>query len=283
MKLTKEQIKGKIKNEALKTNADPRVLMRIYMMERFLERLSNSKYKNNFIIKGGVLVSQMVGYSLRSTMDIDASIKNLNLDSNNISNVIEDIISINIDDIKFEITNIENIMDLMEYPGIRVHLNSKIDNMIVPIKIDISTGDVITPSAIEYNFNLMLEDKNITLLTYNLETVLAEKFQTIIVRDIANTRMRDFYDIYTLFRLYKNKINIKNLTEAYFATSRNRNTNHLFENEIEIINRLEENKDLKVLWKKYKKKYNYANNIEFLDIILIIKQINEIIYKEKIK
>lgn len=148
--------------------------MRIFMMERFLERLSISKYKNNFIIKGGVLVSQMVGYSLRSTMDIDTSIKNLNLDSDNIKNIINEIISINIDDITFEIKNIENIMDLMEYPGIRVHIDSKIDNMIVPIKIDISTGDVITPSAIEFNFNLLLDDSNITLLTYNLETVLAE-------------------------------------------------------------------------------------------------------------
>lgn len=280
MKLTASQIKGKIKNEALKKNVDPRVLLRIFMMERFLERLSKSQYRTNFIIKGGILVSQMISYSLRSTMDIDTSIKNINLDNDNIEKIFKNIISIDLDDgISFEIKNVENIMDSLDYPGIRVHLDSYIDKLVVPIKIDISTGDVITPNAIEYNFNLLLEDKSILLLTYNLETILAEKFQTIIVRDIANTRMRDFYDIYILLKLYRDKIDAKNLSKAYRSTSMQRNSERFFKKENEIIKSLKSNNDLKNLWNKYKEKYFYASNISFEETITSLKEINEIIQK----
>lgn len=162
MGLTEAQLRGRLKNEASKNQADARSLMRIYMMERFLERLANSPYKDSFIIKGGILVTSMVGLSMRATMDIDASISNQNLDAKNVKRIVEEIKDIDLKDgVVFTIKSVESIMDEMEYPGIRIALDALMGRMITPIKIDISTGDVITPRAIEYKYNLLLEKKQL--------------------------------------------------------------------------------------------------------------------------
>ena len=200
MKLTSEQVKGRIKNVAKQNDADARTLMRIYMMERFLERVSVSSYRDNFIIKGGILVTALVGVSLRSTMDIDTSIRNQNLSEEDAKRIITEIKDINLGDgVTFEIKDVSNIMDEMEYPGIRFAMNALMGKLVTPMKIDLSTGDVITPHAVEYEYRLLLEDRTIKLWSYNLETVLAEKYQTILARGLLNTRMRDFYDIRMLF------------------------------------------------------------------------------------
>ena len=200
MKLTPEQVKGRIKNVAKQNNADARTLMRIYMMERFLERVSVSTYRDNFIIKGGMLVTALVGVSLRSTMDIDTSVRNQNLSEEDAKRIITEIKDINLGDgVTFEIKDVSNIMDEMEYPGIRFAMNALMGKLVTPMKIDLSTGDVITPHAVEYEYRLLLEDRTIKLWSYNLETVLAEKYQTILARGLLNTRMRDFYDIRMLF------------------------------------------------------------------------------------
>ena len=196
MGFTSEQIKGRIKSVAKQNNADARTLMRIYMMERFLERLAQSEYRDNFIIKGGILVTAMIGVAHRSTMDIDTSMKNLNLSADDALRVVNQVKDIDLDDgVSFEVKDVSNIMDEMEYPGIRVTMNANVGRLITPLKIDISTGDVITPRAIEFNYDLLLEDRSISLWSYNLETILAEKLQTVLARGILNTRMRDFYDI----------------------------------------------------------------------------------------
>ena len=206
MPLTSAQLKGRIKSLASKNNADARNLLRIYAMERFLERLSVSKYHDNFVIKGGILVTAMVGISQRSTMDIDTSIRNENLSAEDARKIISEIIDIDLgDEMTFSIKAVENIMDEMEYPGIRVLLDSQMEKMIIPLKIDISTGDVITPRAMEFSYHLMLENRSISLWSYNLETILAEKFQTILARGVLNTRMRDFYDVRVLLQLYGKK------------------------------------------------------------------------------
>lgn len=184
MSLTPEQIKGRIKNVAKQNNADARVLLRIYMMERILERVANSRYADDFIIKGGILVTSMVGVSMRSTMDIDTSIRNWNLTEEEARQVIEEVIAVDMaDDVDFIVKDVSNIMDDMEYPGIRISLDASIGQMSAPLKIDISTGDVITPKAISYEYKLMLEDRSINLWSYNLETILAEKLQTVLARD----------------------------------------------------------------------------------------------------
>lgn len=208
MGFTPEQIKGRIKSVAKQNNADARTLMRIYMMERFLERLAQSEYRDNFIIKGGILVTAMIGVAHRSTMDIDTSMKNLNLSAEDALRVVNQVKDIDLDDgVSFEVKDVSNIMDEMEYPGIRVTMNANVGRLITPLKIDISTGDVITPRAIEFNYDLLLEDRSISLWSYNLETILAEKLQTVLARGILNTRMRDFYDIRMLLDTYEDKVN----------------------------------------------------------------------------
>lgn len=274
MGFTPEQIKGRIKSVAKQNNADARTLMRIYMMERFLERLAQSEYRDNFIIKGGILVTAMIGVAHRSTMDIDTSMKNLNLSAEDALRVVNQVKDIDLDDgVSFEVKDVSNIMDEMEYPGIRVTMNANVGKLITPLKIDISTGDVITPRAIEFNYDLLLEDRSISLWSYNLETILAEKLQTVLARGILNTRMRDFYDIRMLLDTYEDKINKAVLKDAFAATCKKRGTDHLQEQAEEIIKIIEANEQLQVLWRAYEKKYSYAADVDYASVISGVRKL----------
>lgn len=264
MYLTPAQIKGRIKNVAKQNGSDPITLLRIYMMERFLERITHSKYKNNFIIKGGILVTSMIGISMRSTMDIDTTIRNFDLTKEETTRIVNEIKDISLDDhIEFVLKDVSDIMDNMEYPGIRIHMDAKLENLVVPIKIDISTGDVITPSEIRYEYPLLLEEKTLQLWSYNLETILAEKIQTILSRGLLNTRMRDFYDVTTLFNRYQDSINYNDLSLAFDKTCRKRGTFSLLKDYEEILSSISEDATLKILWKNYCRKYKYASHIDF--------------------
>ena len=274
MEFTPEQIKGRIKSVAKQNNADARTLMRIYMMERFLERLAQSEYRDNFIIKGGILVTAMIGVAHRSTMDIDTSMKNLNLSAEDALRVVNQVKDIDLDDgVSFEVKDVSNIMDEMEYPGIRVTMNANVGRLITPLKIDISTGDVITPRAIEFNYDLLLEDRSISLWSYNLETILAEKLQTVLARGILNTRMRDFYDIRMLLDTYEDKVNKAVLKDAFAATCKKRGTDHLQEQAEEIIKIIEADEQLQVLWRAYQKKYSYAAEIDYASVISGVRKL----------
>ena len=274
MGFTPEQIKGRIKSVAKQNNADARTLMRIYMMERFLERLARSEYRDNFIIKGGILVTAMIGVAHRSTMDIDTSMKNLNLSAEDALQVVNQVKDIDLDDgVSFEVKDVSNIMDEMEYPGIRVTMNANVGRLITPLKIDISTGDVITPRAIEFNYDLLLEDRSISLWSYNLETILAEKLQTVLARGILNTRMRDFYDIRMLLDTYEDKVNKAVLKDAFAATCKKRGTDHLQEQAEEIIKIIEAHQQLQVLWRAYQKKYSYAAEIDYASVISGVRKL----------
>lgn len=274
MGFTPEQIKGRIKSVAKQNNADARTLMRIYMMERFLERLAQSEYRDNFIIKGGILVTAMIGVAHRSTMDIDTSMKNLNLSAEDALRVVNQVKDIDLDDgVSFEVKDVSNIMDEMEYPGIRVTMNANVGRLITPLKIDISTGDVITPRAIEFNYDLLLEDRSISLWSYNLETILAEKLQTVLARGILNTRMRDFYDIRMLLDTYEDKVNKVVLKDAFAATCNKRGTDHLQEQAEEIIKIIEADEQLQVLWRAYQKKYSYAAEIDYASVINGVRKV----------
>ncbi len=274
MGFTPEQIKGRIKSVAKQNNADARTLMRIYMIERFLERLAQSEYRDNFIIKGGILVTAMIGVAHRSTMDIDTSMKNLNLSAEDALRVVNQVKDIDLDDgVSFEVKDVSNIMDEMEYPGIRVTMNANVGRLITPLKIDISTGDVITPRAIEFNYDLLLEDRSISLWSYNLETILAEKLQTVLARGILNTRMRDFYDIRMLLDTYEDKVNKAVLKDAFAATCKKRGTDHLQEQAEEIIKIIEADEQLRVLWRAYQKKYSYAAEIDYASVISGVRKL----------
>lgn len=274
MGFTPEQIKGRIKSVAKQNNADARTLMRIYMMERFLERLTQSEYRDNFIIKGGILVTAMIGVAHRSTMDIDTSMKNLNLSAEDALRVVNQVKDIDLDDgVSFEVKDVSNIMDEMEYPGIRVTMNANVGRLITPLKIDISTGDVITPRAIEFNYDLLLEDRSIKLWSYNLETILAEKLQTVLARGILNTRMRDFYDIRMLLDTYEDKVNKAVLKDAFAATCKKRGTDNLQEQAEEIVKIIEADEQIQVLWRAYQKKYSYAADIDYASVIRGVRKL----------
>ena len=278
MNLTDAQLRGRIKNLAKENNADARVLMRLYMMERFLERVSVSKYRDNFIIKGGVLVTSMLGVSLRSTMDIDTTIQNYDLSIENTRRMIESICHVHIvDSVTFEITKVAEIMDEMEYPGIRFSLEGCIGRMTTPIKIDVSTGDAITPRAVEFEYKLMLEDRSISLMSYNIETLLAEKLQTILARGVLNTRMRDFYDVHVLLTARNKDINKEIIKQAFSETCKNRQTENLTENAMKIYDSIADDDRLVSLWSSYQQKYSYAEDLSFDDVLGSLRVLLEVV------
>lgn len=262
------QLKDLIKNLARKNSADSQILLRSYITERFLERLSDSNYKNNFIIKGGMLISAMVGIKNRSTMDLDASIKGFSLNTDELKSVVESICSINLNDsVTFEIKSLAEIMDEADYPGIRISMNGFYDGIRTPVKLDISTGDVITPNEIVFSYQLMFENRKINLWSYNIETVLAEKLESMIARTITNTRMRDFYDVYLLTKIYSEVIDYKILNLALKATSTKRNTITLMDNAEKVFDELLTDSGIINLWQRYQSNYNYANGISWNTVV----------------
>ena len=283
---TARQLKDLIRNLSKKKSADAQILMRNYMMERFLERISLSEYKDKFILKGGMLVAAMVGLDARATMDLDATIKGADVSLTDVETIISNIIAIPIDDgVSFCIKRISEIMEEADYPGVRVSMETKFDGVITPLKIDISTGDVITPKEIRYRFNLMLEDRTIEVWAYNLETVLAEKLETVINRNVMNTRMRDFYDIYILQKLYGEQLKKEVLWNALVATAQKRGTLDLIEAEDirEIFDEIESSPVMETLWKTYQKNYTYAANVSWHTIMEFIRDLYQTAFSDKFK
>ena len=279
---TARQLKDLIRNLSKKKSADAQILMRNYMMERFLERISLSEYKNQFILKGGMLVAAMVGLDARATMDLDATIKGTNVSVEDVEMIISQIISIPLDDgVSFRVKWISEIMEEADYPGVRVSMETKFDGVITPLKIDISTGDVITPREIKYKFNLMLEDRTIEVWAYNLETVLAEKLETVISRNVTNTRMRDFYDIYILQKLYGEQLSKDVLRDALVATAKKRETLEQIETEDidEVFDEIQSSSVMENLWKAYQRNYSYSADIPWHTIMKSIRTLYEIISK----
>lgn len=279
---TARQLKDLIRNLSKKKSADAQILMRNYMMERFLERISLSEYKNQFILKGGMLVAAMVGLDARATMDLDATIKGTNVSVEDVEMIISKIISIPLNDgVLFRIKRISEIMEEADYPGVRVSMETKFDGVITPLKIDISTGDIITPREIKYKFNLMLENRTIEVWAYNLETVLAEKLETVISRNVTNTRMRDFYDIYILQKLYGEQLSKDVLRDALVATAKKRETLEQIETEDidEVFDEIQSSSVMENLWKAYQRNYSYSADIPWHTIMKSIRTLYEIISK----
>ena len=270
---TAKQLKDLIRNLSKKKSADAQILMRNYMMERFLERMSVSEYKDKFILKGGMLVAAMVGLDARATMDIDATIKGADVNVEAIEQIITNIISVPMDDgVIFRIKQISEIMDEAEYPGVRISMDTEFDGVRTPLKIDISTGDIITPREIQYSFKLMLEERTIDVWAYNLETVLAEKLETVISRNITNTRMRDFYDIHILLKLYGNVLDSKVLGEALQATAKKRESEKYLSDAV-VFDEVQNDFNMLKLWNAYQKKFSYAEDISWDMVMGSVKEL----------
>ena len=278
---TARQLKDLIRNLSKDKSADAQILMRNYMMERFLERISLSEYRDKFILKGGMLVAAMVGLDARSTMDIDATVKGATVGIEEVENMIASIISVPVDDgVEFRVKRISEIMDEAEYPGIRVSMETEFDGVITPLKIDISTGDAITPREVRYSFKLMLEDRSIEILAYNLETVLAEKLETVVSRATTNTRMRDFYDIYILEQLHGNTLDPQILHDALRATAHKRGTERHLAEAAEVFEEVENSPVMQKLWESYRRKFSYAADLEWNIIMRAVRSLYALCEKE---
>lgn len=268
---TSRQLKDKVRNMARGDSAKAQLLIRNYGMERFLERVSLSEHRDNFILKGGMLVSAMVGLENRATMDIDTSIRNMPLDTIAAKAMVEEIIAVPVDDnIRFEINDFGTIMDDAEYSGIRISLNAFLDATRIPLKIDISTGDAITPAAVNYQYKLMFEERYITLWAYNLETVLAEKIETVLSRSVLNTRLRDFYDLYVLQDTGL-EIDKATLAAALTATARKRGSEQALALYERTLGEIRISPLMREQWKRYQEKNNYAAGIVWDDVISDIR------------
>lgn len=266
-----ESIKGKIRSFAEKKNLKSQEVLQIYFFERFLERLSKSKYKNNFVIKGGFLISSLIGIENRTTMDMDTTIKGIAVKEEKIKEIVQEIININVDDgIIFEIKDISYIREEDEYENFRVSLIANVGKTKNPMKLDLTTGDAITPREIEYTYPCIFSKEDIKIMAYPLETILAEKYETIIRRNITTTRMRDFYDLYTLYKLKKDQIDYEILKEAIEKTSNKRGSWEIMKDYKEIIEDIKEDSYLRFLWKVYLKENKYIENLTFDKIVGVV-------------
>ena len=258
------QLKAAISKMAKDKHIPAQLVMQNYMLERLLERISRSKYQGNFILKGGLLIASMVGLHSRATMDMDATIQNHPVNENSIKTMFEEIISIPIDDdISFSFQGLGEIRKNDAYGGYRISLTANFPPMKVPLKLDITTGDKITPEAVEYKYPMMFSNGTLEIFAYNLETILAEKLETVISRGDQNTRPRDFYDIFILSKLKGNMINLDTLRRALSETSRKRNSSDLIPQYRSIVEQVIESTAMQQHWKTYQRDYEYAREVEF--------------------
>ena len=277
---TATQLKAKVRNLSGSDSNKAQTLIRNFVMERFLERLALSEYRDHFILKGGMLVAAMVGLDTRATMDIDTTVKALNLSREDAVKVIENIIAVNVPDgVQFKVTKVADIMEEHDYPGIRLMLEATLDRMQQTIKLDISTGDIITPAAVEYNYHLMFEERTISLWAYNPETLLAEKLETIMSRGTANTRMRDFYDIHVIS--LQECFDTVNLRSAFLATCQGRNSIGLISQLKEILHSVEEDETMRKLWENYREASFFVGDLPWETVMLSVKELAEKAVEEK--
>lgn len=263
-------LKGKIKNYAKSKSIAAQVILQNYMFERFLARLSMSDYREKFVIKGGMLIAAIVGLDTRSTMDLDTTLRNLPLTEEKIMEAVESVCKISLDDdVIFEVKSISPIRKDDRYGGFCVRLDAIYDTIVTPLSIDVSTGDVITPDAVEYEFyGIFDEEVRIKLWGYNIESVMAEKVETILSRGIFNTRPRDFYDVYILgtTQRYDKKIFLK----ALEATAIHRGSSEQIVDKTGIIEKLSASEELIQMWEKYRKKFSYASEIQYADVMDVL-------------
>ena len=268
------QLKANIANLSKTTGIPHIVLQRRYMLDRFLERLSRSAYRDFFILKGGILISGIVGVAARATQDLDATVKGLPLTMDHMKQVIEEIAATDVgDQTAFTISSARTIMEEAEYEGVRIGMRAQLQNMSVPIKIDISTGDAITPEEVSFDYKLMFEDRHIDILAYPIETVLAEKIQSMLVRADANSRMRDFYDMHILYWIQGAEIDAKTLSEALRATAGKRKTTELLVRAEAILTLLSSSGEMEKAWKQYQRTTSYAAELSWQDVMRSVRKL----------
>ena len=270
---TSEQLKGSIRSMAAKKNLRAQEVLQMFLFERILERLANSAYKDNFILKGGLLISSMIGIGERTTMDMDTTIRGVQMEEDEIVKAIQKIISVDVGDgINFEYESIEPIREDDAYNNFRIHLRAKYGKIDSPMKIDVTTGDVITPAAIQYDFPMLFEDKSVSVMAYTLETILAEKYETILRRNVGTTRARDYYDLHTLFRSRKDEIRPDVLKVAVLHTAKKRDSVKDIEDWQEIIADIKNEPLMQSLWDNYVAENQYIGELSFEEVLKTVEE-----------
>jgi len=265
------QLKAKIKNLALKKHIPAQAVLQNFMLERLLERISLSKYKDMVILKGGMLIASMVGINSRTTMDMDATLRGYPLTEKAIQAALSEICAIPLgDEVTLELDHIAPIREDDEYGGFRVAIIARYESINTPLKIDITTGDIITPDAIRYAFRSNFEDKDIEVWAYNVETILAEKVETILRRSVLNTRPRDFYDVYIIMKTQRQAIQKKIFISALTATSKKRMSLSALKDQDKILLTIQSDPTMRQRWDRYCKDNYYANGIEFDEVIEVL-------------
>jgi len=271
---TPEQIKGAIRNISKKTGINPNSLLQMCLFEGILEKLSKSKYSKNFILKSGLLISSLIGVDMRSTMDMDTTIRGIPLSEATISKILDEILEIEIDsDIEYKLIKLSPIRQKDVYEDFCASVSCVFGKVNTNLNIDITTGDVITPREMNYSYSKILEEGTIQVMTYTIETILAEKFETISSRNVTTTRARDFYDLYMLYNIYKDKIDKNILRNAIEKTSKHRGSFETVLQYREILELFQESKMMEILWKKYTQNNPYVKDVDFLDTISVYKEI----------
>ena len=279
--MNSDKLKSIISKKAHGNSDISQKFYQLFYFERILERISISNYRGQIILKGGLLLTSIIGDDERSTKDLDATLKGIPLTKNDVEKVFNEILNIDIDDgVSFQIISIKDIRLEDEYGGFRLNILSTLDNNKTYITVELTTGDVITPKEMKYNYNSIFEDKKIPIMSYTLETVLAEKFQTIVTRGLLNTRLKDFYDVYILINTKINELSKDNLIKAIKNTFERRETNIDMEQFNEVIKYLNDDKNMNNLWNEYVSKNPYAKGVKFEDTIKAIKEIVEILESE---
>lgn len=279
---TSEQIKGAIRNISKKTGVNPNSLLQMCLFEGVLEKLSKSRYNKNFILKGGLLISSLIGINMRSTMDMDTTIKGIPVNEKTISKILKEILEIEIDaDINYKLVKLIPIRQKDVYEDFCAKISCTFGKINAVLNIDITTGDIITPREMKYFYSKILESGTIPVMTYTIESVIAEKFETISSRNITTTRARDFYDLYMLYHLYKDKIDKNILRKAIERTSKYRNSIKSISQYKEIVDLFKISQTTKTLWEKYIKSNPYAKDINFLETITVYEKIGECLIKNE--
>ena len=275
---TSEQIKGAIRNISKKTGVNPNSLLQMCLFEGILEKLSKSKYSENFILKGGLLISSLIGVDMRSTMDMDTTLRGIPLNEVSITKILNEILAIEIDaDIEYKLIKLSPIRQEDVYEDFCASISCIFGKINATLNIDITTGDVITPREMNYSYSKILEEGTISIMTYTIETILAEKFETISSRNITTTRARDFYDLYMVYSIYKDKIDKDLLRKAIERTSKYRGSFETALRYKEIVELFRESEMPKELWKKYTQNNPYAKDVDFLDMISIYEEIGTVL------
>lgn len=275
---TPEQLKGTIRSMAAKQNLRAQEVLQMFLFERILERLANSAYKDNFILKGGLLISSMIGINERTTMDMDTTVRGIQMEEDEIIKAVKEILAVNVEDgIVFEYQSIEPIRDEDAYNNFRVHLRAKYGKIDSPMKIDVTTGDIITPAAIRYDFPMLFDEKTVPVMAYTLETVLAEKYETIIRRNIGTTRARDYYDLHTLFRSRKSEVRPEVLKAAVLHTAKKRDSIQDIEDWRDIIKDIREEPQMYLLWDNYIAENKYIGELEFHIVLDTVEEVAKLL------